>query len=78
MVVSVWTWAGVVGGGLGRNGDEQQCGEKNCIWFQVLGLQCVPGEMVSGSGVYGWAQERGLGSRENEDSKQRDKERSLG
>ena len=29
---------GVVGGGLGRNGDEQQCGEKNCIWFQMLGL----------------------------------------
>ena len=38
----------------------------------------MSGEMMSGSGMYGWAQESGLGSRENEDSKKRDKERNLG
>ena len=43
----------------------------------MSGLRYVPREMVSGSGMYGWAQERGLGSRKNEGSRKRDKKEEL-
>ena len=57
-----------------REGDE--CG-LNVLRFEMDGV--LSKEMVSRWSLYEMeAQERGLGSRENEDSKQRDKERSLG
>lgn len=53
-------------GGFGRSGDSSRFGEKVLdLGWGMLGLQCVPG-----SGMCRWAQERRLGSREIEDSRQ--------